>query len=319
MGTAHWDDAVEEVLGGDLTAGLAYATPAGGCVVTPVATVGLRDREQGTVSFTTSLGFGKKLERLRRNPRVALAYHARDHGFASSPAYVLVQGRASLDLHPDRALLETTVQPAAERFLGHARTGFFWDGWLREYYEERVLVTVGVSRILVWPDLRCAGEVVVTGDAAAGPPRPQAPPKGGTGSRVDAARAARRLGKLSHCLVAYLDGDGMPMVLPVAAGPPGTRPVVDLTCAAPLPAGGRRAGLLAHSYRAQLVGLAVRQHTGWLEVDDGPHAGTYAPHTAKGFMAPPNKTLLLLVNGLLAKQGLRRARKAVAATPAGAG
>ena len=37
---------------------------------------------------------------------------------------------------------------------------------------------------------------------------------------------------------------------------------------------------------------------------------TYAPHTETGFRAPANKTLLLLANGLLAKQGLRKARRA---------
>ena len=39
----------------------------------------------------------------------------------------------------------------------------------------------------------------------------------------------------------------------------------------------------------------------------------YAPHTESGFRAPPNKTLLLILNGLLAKIGLRRARKQAAA------
>ena len=54
-----WSDEVDEVLGGDLTAAVAYGTPAGGAVVTAIAPVGLRDRERGTVGFTTSLGFGK--------------------------------------------------------------------------------------------------------------------------------------------------------------------------------------------------------------------------------------------------------------------
>lgn len=37
-----WSDADDEVIGGDLTAALAYATPAGGAVVTAVAPIGLR-------------------------------------------------------------------------------------------------------------------------------------------------------------------------------------------------------------------------------------------------------------------------------------
>jgi hypothetical protein len=45
-------------------------------------------------------------------------------------------------------------------------------------------------------------------------------------------------------------------------------------------------------------------------VDEG--GALYAPHTETGFRAPANKTLLLLANGLLAKQGLRRARRQAA-------
>jgi hypothetical protein len=88
-----WPDDVDAVLAGDMTAALAYLTPAGGAVVTAVAPVGMRDREHGTVTFTTSLGFGKKLQRIERDPCVALAYHAREHGFARGDAFVLVLGR----------------------------------------------------------------------------------------------------------------------------------------------------------------------------------------------------------------------------------
>ncbi|MDX6572846.1 MAG: hypothetical protein QOC86_2002, partial [Gaiellales bacterium] len=70
----------------------------------------------------------------------------------------------------------------------------------------------------------------------------------------------------------------------------------------------RRAGMLAHDYRAKLIGLAARQHTGWLECDGGTQA-LYGPHTGSSFRAPANKTLLLLGNGYLARKGLREARK----------
>src|SRR5260370_20713622 len=88
-------DEVDVVLAPDLTALLSYATPAGGAVVTPVSPIGLRDREAGTVGFTTSRGFGRKLERIRRDPRVSLTYHAREHGFSRSPRWIHVEGRAS--------------------------------------------------------------------------------------------------------------------------------------------------------------------------------------------------------------------------------
>ena len=103
-----WSGADEDIIGGDLTAALAYVTPAGGAVVTPVAPIGLRDRDAGTVSFTTSLGFGRKLERIRSDPRVALAYHAREHGFASGDRFVLVQGEAGYEASPIKPCSRTS-------------------------------------------------------------------------------------------------------------------------------------------------------------------------------------------------------------------
>src|SRR5436305_3709318 len=126
MTAVQWPDAVDEVIGGDLTAALAYVTPAGGAVVTAVAPIGLRDRDAGTVGFTTSLGFGKKLERIVREPRIALAYHSRRHGHATGDSYVLVQGRATVDLEPDRAQIEA-LGPQAEGFLGPVKRGVVWD------------------------------------------------------------------------------------------------------------------------------------------------------------------------------------------------
>src|SRR3954453_8129914 len=134
-----WPDEVDEVIAGDMTAALAYVTPAGGAVVTAVAPIGMRDRDRGTVGFTTSLGFGKKLERIKRNPRVALAYHAREHGFATGPEFVLVQGDAEPVTDPDRDFVENVIGPQAERFMGPAKRGrLFWARGRQGYYGHRV-------------------------------------------------------------------------------------------------------------------------------------------------------------------------------------
>jgi hypothetical protein len=296
-----WSDVEDEVIGGDLTAALAYVTPAGGAVVTPVAPIGLRDRDTGTVSFTTSLGFGRKLERIDSNPRVALAYHAREHGFASGSAYVLVQGRATYDAKPDASVLAERVRPASARFMGAPREGPFWDRWLRAYYADRVLVNVAVERVCSWPDLAAADEPTVYGaPAPSEPPASQQVPARGIGPRVAVDRAQRRLAALEHQLLGYVDTDGLPVVMPVRVGAART---AGIELSGRLPAGGRRAGVLGHAYGPQLVALRTRQHTGWLQ------DGVYAPHTENGFRAPANKTLLLLANGLLARRGLAQARK----------
>ncbi|SDD02234.1 hypothetical protein [Rhodococcus tukisamuensis] len=303
-----WSDDVDAIIGGDLTCGLACLTPAGGAVVTSVSPFGIRDRELGTVGFTTSLGFGRKLEHIRDDPRVALAFHAREHGVGDrpDPRFVLVQGEARFDPHPDRATLDE-IGTVSEPFMGAPKTGRFWGRWLHAYYEDRVLVTVTVTRVLSWPSSNAEGEPEVFGaprpEAAAAP---QSPPKKGTGPRVDAARIGERAARLPHLLLAYRDADRYPVVAParvIDADADGVR----LRVPAWVPPGGRRAGLLAHSYRAQLVGLESRQNSGWLEVT-GTEAH-YAPHTEFGFRAPANKTILLLANGFLARRGLAKARK----------
>ncbi len=238
MPSVTWPDHVDRILTGDLTAALAYVTPAGGAVVTAVAPVGLSDRGAGTVSFTTSLGFGRKLERIARNPRVALAYHAREHGFATEPNYVLVQGDAEVQTEPDRSYIENVLKPRAERFMGPPRRGrLFWDRWLQEYYNDRVPVTVDVTRILDWPGERASGEPAVHGaPPPPAPPAPQAVPANGAGPRLDSERAAKRLRALSHRLLAFVGADGYPEVLPIEvgdAGPDG----IELRCARALPPG----------------------------------------------------------------------------------
>src|SRR5690242_4446345 len=102
----HWSVEIDDVIKGDITAAVAYVTPAGGVVATAVAPCGIGQRDLGILGFTTSLGFGKKLERIIRDPHIALAYHSREHGFSTSPAFVLAQGIASVDIRPSRERLE---------------------------------------------------------------------------------------------------------------------------------------------------------------------------------------------------------------------
>jgi hypothetical protein len=306
--TVTWDDEVDDVLAADLTAALGYRTPAGGVVVQSVAPIGLRDREAGTIGFTTSLGFSKKLERIERDPRVAMAFHAREHGRSDSTSYVLVQGRARVVGQPSEEQREK-VRTQATAYLGAAREGWFWDRWLQQYYVVRVPVDIEVDRVVTWSGLNCAGSPRVDGEALPmGEPAPQSAPKKGTGPRLNVDRAARRLRGTDHTLIGYAGVDGLPVVLPVDLAAV-TESGLELTGAAALPAAGRRAGLLGHSYRPQLIGLETRQYTGWLQVSPEGRS-IYAPHTEVGYKAPANKTLLLLLNGALAKRGVRAAKRA---------
>jgi hypothetical protein len=303
----RWPDEVDEVVTGDLTAAAAYVTPAGGAVVISVCPMGISRREAGEVGFTTSLGFARKLERIIADPHVALAYHTREHGFSASPMFVLAQGLASVDIRPSRDRLEAIV-PQGERYVGEIVRGPVWDRLLREYYQERVFIDISMARMVAWPDLSAAGAMQVSGAAWPGAPGPQAPPKNGTGPRVDVDRAAGRIAVLPHRMLAYRGADGFPVVVPVGLAGHDQTGLWLVAANGLLPPGGRRAGLLAHAYRPQLVGLSTRTFTGWLEVAaDG--TALYAPHTSKGFVAPPRKKLLLVSNGLFAKYGMWQARR----------
>src|SRR5260370_6201016 len=191
--TVRWPDEVHEVLTGDLTAAAADITPAGGAVITAVCPMGIGRRDAGEVGFTTSLGFAKKLERIIADPHVALAYHTREHGFSASPAFVLAQGTASVDIRPSRERLEAAA-PQGQRYLGPFMRGPVWDRLLREYYYEPVFLDITVQRIAAWPDLSASGDPKVCGAAWPGPPGPQAPPQNGTGPRLALDRAAGRSG-----------------------------------------------------------------------------------------------------------------------------
>ena len=125
---------------------------------------------------------------------------------------------------------------------------------------------------------------------------------------MDVDRAAGRIAVLPHRVLAYRGADGFPVVVPVEFAGHDAAGLRLVTPDGVLPPGGRRAGLLAHAYRPQLVGLSHPDFTGWLEVA-GDGTALYAPQTSKGFVAPPRKKLLLVSNGLFAKYGMWQAHR----------
>jgi hypothetical protein len=301
-----WTDGVDEILAGDLAAGFAYLTPAKGVVVTPMAPLGIRDRDRGTVTLSTSLGLWKKLVRIRENPGVAVAYHAREHGLTDRPGYVLVQGRASFDPNPDREWLES-ITPEWDRFLGPRSTGVT-GRMLHVYYWQRVAIEIEVERIVAYPTEAADGVPEVFGSDPPPAPEPQREPKGGTGSRQDLDKIAAHAAKLPHTLLGWCGSDDLPKVVPVrrveAADdrlrlslPPGSAP-----------AGGRRAGLTSHWFQPRMIGQEQRVHTGWMTSDE-PDSALYAPHTKAGYRVPPSKLLMTLGCASLAR-GIKKARAA---------
>jgi len=300
-----WTDEVDEILAGDLAAGFAYLTPAKGVVITPMAPLGLRDRESGTVTLSTSLGLWKKLDRIRRNSGVAVAYHAREYGLTDRPGFVLVQGRASFDPEPDRGWLES-ITPEWDRFLG-PRLGGVRGKLLNVYYWERVAIEIQVERIVSWPDTEATGPPSINGNARPAGPPPQKPPKGGTAPRESAEKVAVHIERLPHTLLGWCGADGMPEVAPVT-GATSSEDGIELEIpAGTVPDGGRRAGLTSHWFKPRMVGQEQRIHTGWVEAEGG--KVTYAPHTTAGYRLPPSKTLMTIGSASIATR-MKKARAA---------
>jgi hypothetical protein len=304
--SVRWSDEVDEILGGDLAAGFAYLTPAKGVVIAPMAPLGLRDREAGTVTVTTSLALWKKLDRVRRNPGVAIAYHAREHGFSNRPGFLLVQGRASFSSIPDRVWLES-ITPEWDRFLV-PKLGGALGRPLDVYYWQRVAIEVEVERVIAYPDGAAREEPEIFGAERQPPPAPQEEPSGGTAPRVALRSAAAHAGRLPHTLLGWCGSDHMPEVLPVAATHADANGLrLDLPPRS-LPAGGRRAGLTSHRFWPRMVGQEQRIYTGWLTVDETGGA-LYSPHTKSGYRLPRSKLLYHVGCASLAR-GIRGARRA---------
>jgi hypothetical protein len=301
-----WTDDVDEILASDLAAGFAYLTPARGVVISPIAPLALRDREAGTVTVTTSQAMWKKLDRIRRNSGVAIAYHAREHGLTDRSGFVLVQGRASFPSFPDRDWLES-ITPEWERFLGPRSTRLA-GRILEVYYWQRVPITIQVERIVAYPDDTAASKPQVLGEPPGEPAETQKPPRDGTAPRVDAPKVAAHAQRLPHTLLGWCGSDNMPEVVPAAAVEAGDSGVKLSVPAGSVPPGGRRAGLTSHQFQPRLIGQEQRVHTGWLE-SDGSDRVEYAPHTKAGYRLPTSKLAFILATGSIAFR-MKQARQA---------
>lgn len=281
---------------------LGYVTPASGVVLTPVTNFALHDRQAGTVSISTSVGAWRKLARIRANPNIALAFHTRAHADHERPEYVLVQGRASLGPPVDD--YPSTVLEQWERIEPWGSLGPLTKRWLR-VYGRRVEVKVFVERVVVWPDLACAGPPAVYGRALEETPPPsQTPPAKGTGPRVAHRRAAWEARHLPDVLLGWVGADERPMIVPVGIGPAAREGIELLASPGLLPAGARRAGLTAHWFSRGVTGQRQIVHTGWLD------GRTYAPHTRASYFMPPLRPVYRLVAGGATRTRYSRAVRA---------
>jgi len=302
-----WPDDVDTILDGDHVVMLAYVTPASGVVLLPVNNFAVRDRDAGTISVNSSVAAWRKLDRMRQNPHVALAFHTRAHAFHDRPEYVLVQGDATLSdpIHD----YPSTILDKWERFEPWQDRNRFWKWWQR-VYGIRVEIKVTVERLLVWPNLVCDGAQEVIGAPwPHDPPAPQSPPARGTGPRIDQGKAARKAAELDHTLLGWVGGDGFPVVVPVQVGGTNEHGIVLGGARSLIPPGGRRAGLTAHWFDRAVIGQDQRKHTGWMQADGEAGPVIYAPHTESNYRFPTSRLLYRIVSGGGTRWWHRRAKR----------
>jgi hypothetical protein len=303
-----WTTEVDTILDGDHVVMLAYVTPASGVVLLPVSNFGVRDRGSGTITVNSSVAAWRKLDRIRHDPHVALAFHTRAHASHDRTEYVLAQGIARLsDPIPD---YPSTILEHWERFEPWQDRNRFWRWWQR-VYGLRVAIDIAIERMVVWPDLSCDGEPEVIGAAWPGnQPAPQVPPGRGTAPRIDQARTAKKAAELPDSLLGWVGSDGFPVVVPVRIGPPTERGIALSAPGNLVPPGGRRAGLTAHSFSRGVIGQNQRKHTGWMEANGSEGQVDYAPHTESNYRFPASRLLYRVVSGAGTRWWLRRARRA---------
>ena len=336
-----WPNPIDEILAGDQTIMLATVTPASGVVLLPVTNFVLRDRAMATLSVVnTSIGVGKKLERIRKNPHVALAYHSREHGLSKRPGYVLVQGRATIT-EPDPRYLDSLFERAESQLADLAKastsvddvyadslrhyvdrhraeipSGRLWDWWLRNWHN-RVGIDIAIERALAWPDLECRGRAEILGaQSQPSEPAPQREPAMGTAARLDHRRAARRARRLPHALLGWVGADGYPLVVPAAVAGTDRRGILLEVAEGLVPPGGRRAGFTAHWFGRNDVGLRQRVYTGWLEPDAAAGRVVYAPHTEASFTIPRLRLAFWIAAGGATRLQITRVTRAPGAAAA---
>jgi hypothetical protein len=303
-----WPDPVDETLDGDHAVMLAYVTPARGVVLAPVSNFGLHDRERGVVTVNSSVGAWRKLDRIRRNPQVAIAFHTRAHATHDRPEYVLVQGRATLQ--PPVADYPTSVLDNWERLEPWRDLGPLWKRWLR-VYALRVEIRVAVERLIVWPNLACEGTPEIHGaELPTEPPAAQNPPTKGILPRVNPSRAAKLAARLPHVLLGWVGADGFPEVIPAqVVGTNEHGLALDMPDGVVAPAG-RRAGLTAHWFSRGVVGQRQLILTGWMDASTTGGGVLYSPHTKAAYRLPSSRLVYRIAAGLVTRLGSRQARQA---------
>jgi hypothetical protein len=251
-----------------------------------------------TLDTTTGLGYPKKADDARRNPRVAMLFSDPTGSGIESGIQVLVQGTAEVDdrdLEANRRRYEreSAVKLPRGRSVKGPRLlrGIF--GW----YVERIYIKVRPERVFVWPDGDVGKQPAchdthmeeVRSGHSEEPLKPHAPPAGGAAPWDERVEQLGR--RYRSAVLAWIAPDGFPLAVRIPVSPDaGLRRVSLGAEPAGLPLAEGLACLTAHRHDAdfkwrenfQLRGDLVRAEGGW----------TLVPHKLVGGLELPNQGIL---------------------------
>lgn len=249
-----------------------------------------------TIDITTGLGYPKKAEDARRNPRVSLLFSDPTGSGIESGIRALVQGVAEVDDADLAANRERYWGESWEKLPGARKLhppkplrGLF------NWYYTRIYVKVRPERVFVWPEgdqtrpptlLDSHKEEVRSGHVEE-PLEPQAPPAGGGRAWDERIEELRR--RYHTAVLAWAAPDGFPLSVRVPVAPDRETGRIGL---GPGPAGfpltEGRASLVAHSHpedfswqeNFQLRGDLVQEGESWALI----------PHRLIGGFELPNES-----------------------------
>ena len=253
-----------------------------------------------TIDVTTGLGYPKKADDARRNPRVALLFSDPTGSGIETGIQVLVQGTAKVDeedlvANRDRYARESVIKLPATKSMHPPK---FIQGPLTWYYA-RIYIGVRPERVFIWPngDIAEPPEVhdahmeEVRSGHSEEPPEPHEPGAGGMlawDSRIEELGA-----RYSTAVLSWVGPDGFPLAARVPVNLDRERRRIDVRATpAGLPITEGRACIAAHSHAPNFTWQENFQVRGDLVREDG------------GWALVPHK----LIGGFEIPKGIRRFR-----------
>jgi hypothetical protein len=252
-----------------------------------------------TIDITTGIGYPKKAEDARRNPRVGLLFSDPTGSGIEGGIRVLVQGTAEIDDRDLKANYER-YRAESDRKVPRVRKEWFPPAPLDRlfgWYFERIYVKTRPERVFVWPDGDPAKpptihdahlEEVRSGHSEESPR--EHPPASGGGPRWD-ERMAQLGQRHREAVLSWAAPDGFPLSVRVPISPDREQRLLRIGAEpAGLPLLEGRACLVAHTHAPdyewvenfQVRGDLVRGEDGW----------ALAPRRVVGGMEHPNEGLI---------------------------